>query len=67
MSPIVIGLAVVLFAVVALIVVSMMRPAQTDVIGDRLSQFTERTMTLDELPSSRHSSPARIGIFIVAK
>ena len=49
MSPIVIGLAVVLFAVVALIVVSMMQPAQTDVIGDRLSQFTERTMTLDEL------------------
>jgi len=49
MNPIVIGLAVVLFAVVAMIVVSMMRPAQTDVIGDRLSQFTERTMTLDEL------------------
>ena len=49
MSPIVIGLAVVLFAVVAMIVVSMMRPAQTDAIGDRLSQFTERTMTLDEL------------------
>jgi tight adherence protein C len=49
MSPIVIGLAVVLFAVVALIVVSLMQPAQTDVIGDRLSQFTERTMTLDEL------------------
>ena len=49
MSPIVIGLAVVLFAVVAIIVVSMMQPAQTDVIGDRLSQFTERTMTLDEL------------------
>jgi tight adherence protein C len=42
-------LAVVLFAVVALIIVSMMQPAQTDVIGDRLSQFTERTMTLDEL------------------
>jgi len=49
MSPIVIGLAVVLFAVVAVIVISMMQPAQTDVIGDRLSQFTERTMTLDEL------------------
>jgi tight adherence protein C len=49
MSPIVIGLAVVLFAIVALIVVSMFQPAQTDVIGDRLSQFTERTMTLDEL------------------
>jgi len=42
-------LAVVLFAVVALIIASMMQPAQTDVIGDRLSQFTERTMTLDEL------------------
>src|SRR2546426_10941571 len=49
MSPIVIGLAVVLFAVVALIVVLMSRPAQTDTISDRLSQFTERTMTLDEL------------------
>jgi tight adherence protein C len=49
MSPIVIGLAVVLFAIVALIIASMMQPAQTDVIGDRLSQFTERTMTLDEL------------------
>jgi tight adherence protein C len=49
MSPIVIGLAVVLFAIVALIIVSMMQPAQTDAIGDRLSQFTERTMTLDEL------------------
>jgi tight adherence protein C len=49
MSPIVIGLAVVLFAIVALIIASMRQPAQTDVIGDRLSQFTERTMTLDEL------------------
>jgi tight adherence protein C len=49
MNPIVIGLAVVLFAIVALIVMSLMQPAQTDVIGDRLSQFTERTMTLDEL------------------
>jgi tight adherence protein C len=49
MSPIIIGLAVVLIACIALIVVSMMRPAQTDAIGDRLSQFTERTMTLDEL------------------
>jgi tight adherence protein C len=49
MTPIVIGLAVVLFAIVALIVASLLQPAQTDVIGDRLSQFTERTMTLDEL------------------
>jgi len=49
MSAIVIGLAVVLFAIVAIIIVSMMQPAQTDAIGDRLSQFTERTMTLDEL------------------
>jgi tight adherence protein C len=49
MSPIIIGLAVVLFAIIALIIVSLIRPAQTDAIGDRLSQFTERTMTLDEL------------------
>ena len=49
MSPLIIGIAIVLIAGIALIIVSMMRPAQTDVIGDRLSQFTERTMTLDEL------------------
>jgi tight adherence protein C len=49
MSPIVLGLAVVLIAGLAVLIVGMMRPAQTDVIGDRLSQFTERTMTLDEL------------------
>ena len=49
MSPIVIGLGVVLIAAIAAVIVTMMRPAQTDVIGNRLSQFTERTMTLDEL------------------
>src|SRR5262245_54756128 len=34
---------------VALVVFSLTRSAQTDVIGDRLSQFTERSMTLSEL------------------
>src|SRR6185369_15346273 len=49
MSLIVIVLAVILVAGVGVLIVGMMRPAQTDAIGDRLSQFTERTMTLDEL------------------
>lgn len=49
MSPLIIGLAVVMVAGIALVVFGMTRPAQTDAIGDRLSQFTERTMTLDEL------------------
>src|SRR5829696_9112469 len=49
MSPIVIALGVVLVAIVGVLIATMMRPAQTDAIGDRLSQFTERTMTLDEL------------------
>jgi tight adherence protein C len=49
MSPIIIGLGVVLIAIIGVLIVTMMRPAQTDAIGDRLSQFTERTMTLDEL------------------
>jgi tight adherence protein C len=34
---------------VALVIFSLTRSAQTDVIGDRLSQFTERSMTLSEL------------------
>src|SRR6266496_5882241 len=49
MTPMIIMFAIIMIVGVALIVVGMMRPAQTDVIGDRLSQFTERTMTLDEL------------------
>jgi tight adherence protein C len=49
MNPIVIGLAVVLIAGVGALLFGMTRPAQTDAIGDRLSQFTERTMTLDEI------------------
>jgi tight adherence protein C len=49
MSPLIIGVGVVLLFGVALIVISLSRSAQTDVIGDRLSQFTERTMTLSEL------------------
>jgi tight adherence protein C len=34
---------------VALVIFSLTRSAQTDIIGDRLSQFTERSMTLSEL------------------
>src|SRR5581483_8604450 len=48
MSPLII-LLVVMVAGIVLVVFGMMRPAQTDAIGERLSQFTERTMTLDEL------------------
>jgi len=49
MSPIVIGIAVVLFFGVVLVVLGLTRSAQTDSIGDRLSQFTERSMSLAEL------------------
>ena len=49
MSPLLLGLGVVLIGGIVLIIYGMTRPAQTDAIGDRLSQFTERTMTLDEL------------------
>jgi len=38
-----------MIAGIVLVIVGMTRPAQTDAIGERLSQFTERTMTLDEL------------------
>ena len=48
MSPLLI-LAVIMIAGIVLVIVGMTRPAQTDAIGERLSQFTERTMTLDEL------------------
>ncbi|HNP69511.1 MAG TPA: type II secretion system F family protein [Kouleothrix sp.] len=49
MTPLILVLAVVMIAGVGLVVFGMTRPAQTDAIGERLSQFTERTMTLDEL------------------
>jgi tight adherence protein C len=49
MSPLVIGIAVVLFFGVVLVVLGLTRSAQTDSIGDRLSQFTERSMSLAEL------------------
>jgi len=49
MSPLIIGIGAVLLFGVVLIVISLSRSTQTDVIGDRLSQFTERTMTLSEL------------------
>ena len=49
MSPLLLGILAVMIAGIALVIYGMMRPAQTDAIGERLSQFTERTMTLDEL------------------
>ena len=49
MSPLLIVILVVVVSGIALVVFGMTRPAQTDAIGERLSQFTERTMTLDEL------------------
>jgi tight adherence protein C len=62
---IVIG-AMLLFGVV-LVVVGMTRSAQPDAIGDRLSQFTERSMTLSELElqqpfSQRVLIPLTLGI-----
>ena len=49
MSALMIGIGVVLLFGIVLIVLGLTRSAQTDVIGDRLSQFTERSMTLAEL------------------
>jgi tight adherence protein C len=48
MSPLII-FGVLLLGGIALVVFGLTRSTQTDVIGDRLSQFTERTMTLSEL------------------
>ena len=48
MSPIMI-LAVLLVGGVALMIVGLTRVRQPDAIGDRLTQFTERSMTLEEL------------------
>lgn len=45
MTPLII-LAVVMIAGVGLVAFGMTRPAQTDAIGERLSQFTGRTVTL---------------------
>ena len=49
MTSLILILAVVMVAGIGLVIFGMTRPAQTDAIGERLSQFTERTMTLDEL------------------
>lgn len=49
MSLLVIGIAVVLILGITLIIFGFTRSTQTDTIGDRLSQFTERSMTLAEL------------------
>jgi tight adherence protein C len=48
MTPLIVFGALLAFGV-ALVIFSLTRSAQTDVIGDRLSQFTERSMTLSEL------------------
>lgn len=49
MNLLVIGIGVLLLFGVGLLVMGMTRSTQPDTIGDRLSQFTERTMTLSEL------------------
>src|SRR5690348_1979267 len=48
MSPLIIFGVLLLFGIV-LVVFGLTRSTQTDAIGDRLSQFTERSMTLAEL------------------
>lgn len=42
-------IALILVAGIAMVVMSVAQSRQPDVIGDRLSQFTERAMTLEEL------------------
>lgn len=49
MNPLIIAIGAVLLAGVGLILWSLRGSTQTDAIGDRLSQFTERTMTLSQL------------------
>lgn len=44
-----IGFGALMLLGVALIMIGMRRSSQPDVISDRLSQFTERTMTLEEM------------------
>ncbi|MFL5801058.1 MAG: type II secretion system F family protein [Roseiflexaceae bacterium] len=68
MSPLIIGIGAVLLFGVVLIVFALTRSGQTDIIGNRLSQFTERTMTLSELElqqpfSQRVLLPLTRGIF----
>ena len=49
MSPLLLVILVVVVSGIGLVLFGMTRPAQTDAISERLGQFTERTMTLDEL------------------
>ncbi len=49
MPPLVIGMGAVLLFGIVLVIFGLTRSTQTDTIGDRLSQFTERRMTLAEL------------------
>jgi tight adherence protein C len=44
-----IGFGVLMLLGVGLIMIGMRRSSQPDMISDRLSQFTERTMTLEEM------------------
>jgi tight adherence protein C len=64
-----IGFAVLLIAGVALVVFGMRRTSEPDAIGSRLSQFTERTMTLEELElqqpfSQRVLAPMMRGVLL---
>jgi tight adherence protein C len=49
MTPMVMLLGVILLAGVGLLIFGLLQTRQPDAIGDRLSQFTERAMTLEEL------------------
>lgn len=49
MDPMTLLLGVILLAGVGLLIFGLMQSRQPDAIGDRLSQFTERAMTLEEL------------------
>lgn len=49
MNPLIIVIVIILLGGIMLVVVGLTRSAQADTIGDRLSQFTERSMSLAEL------------------
>ncbi len=49
MIPLLVGFGVLLLVSVLLVIYGLSRVKQADTIGDRLSQFTERAMTLEEM------------------
>jgi tight adherence protein C len=70
MLPIILGIGVVLLLGIMLIIFGVTRSSQPDVINDRLSQFTERPLTLAELElqqpfSQRVLVPLARSIFMV--